>query len=237
MAQPKRYSQWQETLPFSLNDDFYGPSAETQNFTTPITEAVPILSEFSTIGPDPSGWRHLIFHPSFIKTLASGAGYASINFDPLDFNATDISTGSGVSKTKVILFRISEITSPGKTMINKIKFWASDLSDFITKETSKILYRPSTPWLSGFAFTKQDFANKDYWLSDTLPDAQNLFRTGGFRTIHGSGDMDVSEWMYICLAASGTTPLGEYGSIINGQPSGFQIRVTYNLQNRPELFD
>jgi len=237
MALPTRYGQWQITLPFSLNNDYFGIPAETQNFITPLTNAVPILSQFNVAGTNPSGSRHLKTHPSFIKILASGRGHASVAFGALDLNATDISTGSGVSNTKVFLFRISRITSPGISRVHNMKVWASDMSDFIVKNSSKVLFKTSKPWLQNFAFVPLDLGNKNLWLPESLPEAQNLRRTDGGVTIHGSGDADVSQWVYMALGASGTLPLGEYGRIINGHPSGFLIRITYNIDNIKPFWD
>lgn len=230
-----RYSQWQETFPFALNNDFYSFPVETQNFETGFSEAVSILAEFATLGSDPSGFRHSSIHPSFVKILASGNGPASLDFNALDLQATDISTGSGVSKTKCFIFRVHKFTSPGVLRIHNMKVWASDMSDFLTPETNRLLFSISSPWVSGFAFTGNDFSNTSYWMPTSLPENQNLFRTDGKTTIHGSGDADVSQYVYVALAASGTTPLGEYGSASDGA-DGFNIRITYNIDNLSERF-
>lgn len=224
-------SLWQTTLPFALNNDFYSVTSESESFLTGVTEAIPVLTEFGTLGADPSGWRHLTLHPTFTKILSSGNGTADLNLGAFDLQSTDISVGSGVSKTKTFLFRVAELTSPGVTRVHNMKVWASDTSDFLTPETHKILFQTSRPWLSGFAFTTSDMGNKNLWMPTALPNDQNLFRTDGARTIHGSGDADVSEWVYCALAASGTTPLGEYAG------SGFRVRVTYNIDNINRFFD
>jgi len=236
MSIPLRYSQWQVTLPFALNADYYALGAKSPDFALPQTEAVPVLSEFSPLGSDPSGWRHLTFHPSFVKILASGTGGASLNFQSFDLQSTNISSGSGVSKTKSFLFRIAKFTSPGITRVHKMRIWASDLSDFLIPQAVRILFRTSGPWMSGFAFVPEDVVNQNYWLPNSLPEFQNLRRTDGGFTIHGSGDADVSEWVYMALFASGTLPLGEYGDTFDG-PSGFNVRVTYNVDNIFSLQD
>jgi hypothetical protein len=236
MALPTRHSQWQETLPFALNNDFYSAPFESQDFPAGFTEAISVLSEFSPVGPDPSGWRHLTIHPSFVRLLASGNGPASLNFESFDLQATDISTGSGISKTKCFIFRISQFTTPGTTRVHNMKIWASDLSDFLTPETNKMLFYVTSTWTSGFSFNINDIGNKLYWMPSSLPESQNLFRTDGARTIHGSNDADVSQYVYVALAASGTTPLGEYGAQGDG-PEGFNIRVTFNVDNLERFHD
>ena len=235
MSTPTRYSQWQTTLPFALNNDFYSHTLESESFITGLTTVSPVLVEFKSIGSDPSGFRHLNTHSSYVGVLASGVGKASLDYKALDLQSTDISTGSGVSKTKVFLFRIAGFSNPNITRVHNMKVWASDTTDFLTPETNKILYISSSPWLSGFAFTRDQIGDKSLWMPTSLPEFQNVFRTDGARTIHGSGDLDVSQWVYCALAASGTTPLGEYGS--NFIPSGFNIRVTYQFDNIFSLFD
>lgn len=244
MAVPSRVGKWVETMPFSLNGQKYtslenGVSAQVP---LPFTETVATLTEWRTLGTDPSGWRHRTEHPSFQRLLASGSGpqVASLNFESFDLQSTDISTGSGVSKTKVMLFRIDKFTSPGITRVHNMKLWASDTTDFLEPQTHRVLFRVSTPWPSGFVFTPNDLSNQTYWMPTSLPETQNLFRSGrtqnanvpggGFTTILGSGDADTSQWVSIALGASGTMPLGEYGDTKDGA-EGFVLRVTYSVDN------
>lgn len=235
MATPKRYSGWQMTLPFALNNDFYTQPAVTQYFALPKTWVVPVLSEFHPAGSDPSGWRHTTLHPAWLKCVASGTGPTTLAFQGINFQATDISRGIGVSKTKTFLFRIHKFNNPGITRVVGMRLWASDLNEFLTPETVKVIYKLSTPWLSGFAFSASELTNRSRWMPTSLPDYQNLWRTDGKLTIHGSGDADVSQWIYVAVAASGTTPLGEYGDM--HAVSGFNIRVTFDVDNLYSLFD
>lgn len=228
-----RTSLWQQTLPFALNNDFMGTEAfETETFELPRTNVVSTLTEWWAAGQDPSGWRHRTDHPSFIRVLASGLGpqSASLDYDSFDLQSTDISVGSGVSKTKAMLFRVHSVTSPGQTRVSNMRVWASDTTDFLEPQTHRILFHPSDVWNSGFLFQAGDIGERDYWMPTSLPYEQNLFRNDQQRVILGSGDADVSQWMYVALAASGTMPLGEYGDTTDG-PGGFNLRVTYNVDN------
>jgi len=247
MSLAKRTSTWTTTFPFAINNNGGNTNEfESEAFDLPFTDTTPVLAEFQANGIDPSGWRHRVEHPSFVRILASGAGVASLAFKSFDMQSTDISKGSGVSQTKVMLFRASKFTSPGKTRIHNMKIWASDTTDFLEPQTHKILYSIRSPWSSGFKFEAEDLGNKDLWMPTSLPESQNLFRTGrvaapnvlggSFRTITGSGDADVSQWVYIALGASGTMPLGEYGDTKDG-PDGFKIRVTYNVDNLIRFLD
>lgn len=246
MAKPDRVGNWVTTLPFALNNIGLGTNEiVTGSFTLPFTDTTPVIAEFDSTKSNPSGWRHRTEHPSFVKILASGRGLASLSFKSFDLQATDISTGSGVSQTKVLLFRIAKFSSPGITRVHKMRVWAFDTTDFLEPQTHRVLYKPSTPWISGFVFEPGDLGNEDFWMDTSIPDNQNLFRTGriepkdnfgaGFTNIIGSGDADVSQWVYIALGASGTMPLGEYGDTKDG-PEGFTIRVTYDVDNLGLVF-
>jgi hypothetical protein len=249
MAAGSRVGNWVTTMPLSLNGSKFSSveNVVSPEITLPRTETVAVLTEWRTRGSDPSGWRHRTEHPSFQRVIASGVGSqpASLSFDAFDLQATEIGTGSGVSQTKVMLFRIAKFTSPGITRVHNMKIWASDTSDFLEPETHKILFRVSTEWPSGFLFAADDLGNTNYWMPTSLPATQNLFKTGriqdagvlggGFQTIVGSGDADVSQWISLALGASGTMPLGEYGNTKDG-PEGFNIRVTYNVDNLAERF-
>lgn len=249
MAKPVRVGTWTQTFPLSLNNIRFGSGpTESAQFILPFTETVAVLSEWRTQGTDPSGLRHQTSHPSFQRILASGAGFAvaSLDFESFDLQSTDISAGSGVSQTKVMQFRISKFTSPAVTRAHNMKIWAPDTTDFLEPQTHRILYKTSTAWTSGFLFVAGDLGNKDFHLPTSLPDKQNLFRTGrvgdqdvlgeNFRTIIGSGDSDVSQWIYLALGASGIIPIGEYGNTKDG-PEGFVLRVTYNVDNLTRFQD
>ncbi len=246
MAKPTRAGNWVATLPFALNNAGLNTNENiTGSFTLPFNETVPVLAEFNSVAADPSGSRHTVEHPSFVKILASGVGVASLAFQSFDLQSTDISIGSGVSQTKLMLFRISKFISPGVQRVHKMRVWAFDTTDFLEPQTHKVLFKVSTPYTSGFMFKAEDLGDTSFHLPTSLPENQNLFRTGrtdlannfgaGFTNIVGSGDMDVSQWMYIALAASGTMPFGEYGNTKDG-PEGFKIRVTYDVDNLAQIF-
>lgn len=246
MAKPDRVGNWVTTLPFALNNVGLDTNEiVTGAFTLPFTDTVPVLAEFDSTKDNPSGWRHRKEHPTFVKLLASGIGLATLDFKSFDLQATDISAGSGVSQTKVMLFRIAKFSSPGITRVHKMRIWAFDTTDFLEPQTHRVLYMTSTPWISGFTFVPDDLGNEFFHLPTSLPENQNLFRTGRidlkdnftgeFTNIVGSGDVDVSQWIYIALGASGTMPLGEYGDTKDG-PEGFKIRVTYDVDNLAQIF-
>jgi hypothetical protein len=235
----ERYSIFTYSKIFSLNN-FYGDVAIGESFNTPNVDVVPMMVEFditktnvpSGFSIDPSGFRHLTTHPTFKQILASGRDIVSMDFGPLDMRITNVSTGSGVSCTRCAIFRINKFDCD-TTRIRDMKVWASDLSDFLTPETFEILFETRQAFPSGFAFDVNDLVNEDRHLPRSLPENQNLLRQDGGFVIAGSGDADVSEYMLFAVAASGVLPLGQYG----GNLSGFNIRVTYNLDNLFNLVD
>ena len=222
----ERAGEYETTTIFSLNN-FFGEAVVAESFSTPFVNVTPIISEFGLVGPtDPSGSRHLTTHPAFIQTLASGRNQVSLNFGPLDFGITNISPGSGISCTRCFIFR-AENFDCGTSRILNMKMWAPDTTDFLTPQNFRIVFETKRLYPSGQQLPVSHLIDKTKHLSLALPDSQNLFRQDGGLTIHGSGDADVSEYVLMAVAASGTLPLGEYV----GDPAGFVIRITYNLDN------
>lgn len=235
----ERSSEFEHTTTFSLNN-FYGVPVVGENFSTPNVDVVPMLFEFditktsvpSGFSIDPSGFRHLTTHPVFKQVLASGRDVVKLDFGPLDMSVTNVSTGSGVSCTRCAIFRIRKFDCE-TTRVQDMKVWASDLSDFLTPENFEILFKTQRSFPSGFQFDVSNLINKSVHLPRSVPDLQNLRRQDGGTVIAGSGDLDVSEYMLFAVAASGTLPLGEY----IGDPNGFVIRVTYDIDNIFPLLD
>ena len=211
-------------------------------FNTPTFSLEPQLSEWnidiltnlpSGVEAEPSGFRHLQTHPAFKQLLSSGVNNAGTNFGPLDFAATNVSSGIGISCTRCMTFRVDQFECP-TTRVSNMKLWASDLSDFLSPEAFEIIFdtRRTGDWPSGIEFGVNEIFNGSRHLPRSLPTLQNLYRQDGGGTIHGSGDADVSEYILLAVAASGCLPLGEY----IGNP-GFQLRVTYSVDNLFSLFD
>lgn len=226
-----RQGRWAYTLPFSIGNFVATPKVGVK-FRADSTTVIPVLSQFDVAGTDPSGYRHLTSHASFLQILASGQGPASPAFDDLDLNGIDIASGSGVSNTKCFIFRISEIECSANARINNMKLWVSNTDDFLTSDWKVVSVRHKT-WHRNLALPVSYLADSSKWLSTTLPSKQNLYRSDGGKTIWGSGDADVSQYIYVALVASGTLPLGEYG----GSTSGFFLRVSYNFDNITDLRD
>jgi hypothetical protein len=232
----ERHSEYATTNVFSLNNPA-GDLVVGEIFNTPTVSVVPMLSEFSlTLNVDPSGERHLTTNQAFVQTMASGKNEVSMNFGPLDFEIVNISTGSGISCTRCFVFRVNEFDCPTTSRVHNMKVWASDTSDFLTPQNFRIIFdtrQTSQGYPSGFEFDVSTMKDESLHLPLTLPEQQNLRRQDGAFTIHGSGDADVSEYILMAVAASGTLPLGEYV----GDPDGFVVRVTYNVDNLFDLKD
>ncbi len=229
----KRKGLWAYSMPFSLGN-FYNQAVTTSKFSLCEVLVDPILTEWDIAGVSPSGSRHLTNHASFKRILASGAGPASISFDALDLSRVDISTGSGVSRTCCFTFRVRKFDTPN-TRVSNMKVWASDMSDFLTPHTNKLVWETSNAWVQNKTLPVSYMADKDKWMPTSLPESQNLNRMDGKYTISASGDSHVSQYVYVAFAASGTTPLGEYGG--QNQANGFNIRVSYNVDNIYSLKD
>ena len=227
------------TNTFALNSSA-GDVIFSDSFKTPTVSVVPQLVEWHLDVADPSGFqtepvgfRHVQTPPAFKQVLSSGINNIGTDFGPLDFSATNVSSGIGISCTRCMTFRADQFECP-TTRISNMKVWASDLSDFLQPEAFEIIFdtRRTGNFPSGLQFSVNEIFNQSRHLPRSLPEFPNLKRQDGGVTIHGSGDADVSEYIMLAVAASGCMPLGEY----IGNP-GFQLRVTYNVDNLFPLFD
>jgi len=224
-----RYSTWAETVPFSLNviDGIWVEGPFVRSETVSVT---PMISEFATSGASPSGSRHLQDHASFLRVLASGNGDATVSFDALDYNSIEVGLGSGISATKCIVFRINDFELE-TTQITDMKIWSPDLADFLYPQYSKLLYETHNTWTQDKSLGVASLIDTTKWVPSSLPSEQNLFRASGTGyTIWDTKDEHVSQYVYLAVAASGNTPLGEYGDTGN-RTEGFRLRVTYSFNN------
>jgi hypothetical protein len=231
----KRVGQWAYSVPFPLNINHQGASIEVpMSITLPTTTVDPVITQWDTTQVSPSGSRHLKTAAAYLKILGSGYGNASLSFPYLDLGPTNISTGSGISKTKCFTFRLRNLSS-STTRIHKMRMWCSDISDFLEPQNAKLVFDTSNIWVRNKVLPLTYLLNHNKWMPTSLPEPQNLFRQDGGYTIHGSGDTDVSQYVYVALAASGTLPLGEYGSDVIA--SGFRVRVSFNIDNMASMWD
>ena len=218
-----RYSMWRESMPFALRHE-HGPAFETCVFNIPRVYIIPELYNWDLTKSDPSGSRNLQSHEAFIGVVGSGMGALADDIIPFDFNDTNVSTGSGVSDTRCMTFRVA-YQECWQTRVTHMKVWVSNDDDFLIKDY-KIGYIASSDWQPDLQLSWEDcYANA---LERSVPTYQNLFRQDGALAISASGDADVSQYCYMACAASGTVLPSEYGGIYS---RGFRIRVSYSLDN------
>ncbi len=233
----ERYGNWAYSIPIALNNRIGTPATVSPTILTPEINVTPMLIEYNVEGVDPSGSRHIHYGSgvpeAFIGVRASGSNPASLNFGDFDMNSINISPGSGISCARVFLFRAEQFDCH-TTRIHNIRLWASSTSDFLTPDSFRIVYEKHNAWASGLQFPTNYLLNESKFLPTSLPESLNLSRTNGGSTIHGSGDADVSQWVYMAVAASGTLPLAQYGST---SASGFLLRTTFEIDNLTPLFD
>lgn len=227
----ERIGNWAYSRLTALNSIVGTPATVSPTFLTPEINVKPMLIEFDVAGADPSGSRHIHngsgVHDSFIAVRGSGNDPASLSFGDFDMNSTNVSPGSGISCTRVFLFRAEDFDCDSTRLYN-MRLWASSTSDFLIPDSFRIVFDTENVWSSGLQLPTNYFVRPAKHLPTSLPNNFNLSRTGGGYTIHGSGDADVSQWIYCAVAASGTLPLGQYGAT---EASGFLLRVTYELDN------
>lgn len=213
-----RYGLWRESLPFGLKH-INGPAFISRSFNLPHINVVPELYFWNLSKSEPSGYRHVKTHEAYIATVGSGMGTLNDAIvTPFDFNDVNISTGSGVSDTRCMTFRLAS-QDCWQTRVTHMKVWVSNDDDFLIKDY-KVGYHHSSQWLPNYTFSWNDCFDKA--LSTTIPEFQNLYRQDGKLSISASGDADVSAYMYMAVCCSGTVLPGEYN---------FRIRVSFALDN------
>ena len=226
----ERIGNWGYSRVFQLNNLAGTPATVSPTLLTPTINVTPMILEFDVDGADPSGSRHIYGSgaaSAFLAVKASGHRPATLALGDFDFHAINISPGSGISCTKTFLFRAQDFDC-SNTRIYNMKVWASNTDDFLIPDSYRVVFETSQTWQSGLQFPVSYLKNSTKFLPTSLPFTSNLSRQDGGYTIHGSGDSDVSEWVYMAVAASGTLPLGQYGGTA---ASGFLLRVSYELDN------
>jgi len=230
-----RIGNYTYSVPFALGQYVAAP-VESVRFSTEFVDTTPMLIEYFVNGPDPSGSRHLTTVPgvstSFIAVRASGRGLPSTSYGDFDMSAVNISPGSGVSCTRAFLFRIHDFDC-AQTRAYDFKIWVSDDTDFLSGADHRVLFESHNLWQSGVQFPVSYLTDQSKFLYNTIPNVPNFTRTAhsgqiGGNSIHGTGDLDVSQWIYVAVAGSGCLSLGEYGGI---ESSGFRLRVSYDIDN------
>lgn len=230
----RRYSGWTVSQPFSLNA-VESNWVESVGFSTTKLQVVPVVAEFTPSGEDPTGLRHVNsgsgVAQAFVQIVGSGSGIQSLSFPSFDLNSANIGSGSGITCTHCVVFRIADFEC-STTRVSNVKVWHSDFSDFLCPETSTVLFRAFDTWVSGFQFFAREINTESFRLPRSLPNLPNVLRQDGKTTFYQTDDDHVSQFLYFALAASGTTPLGEYGGTQDGN-TGFGIRFTYDIDNLP----
>jgi hypothetical protein len=171
-------------------------------------------------GANPSGTRHLKtgdanVHEAFIRVLGTNAN------QHLDFGINDI-TNSGInSATKVVL---AHMDSSGDltTQLYNMKFWLPTSTAFtatVRFNMFKSSYVNSSGWRPNYVLQNDSLEQ----VPTTLPSSGNLLKQDGSGTITGSGDSQVTEWIYLSVYTGTDEPVG-----LKGGPglNTFRFRLT-----------
>jgi hypothetical protein len=169
---------------------------------------------------DPSGARHLktgdaSVHAAFTKSLGTAAN------QHLDFGINDITTSGVNSATKVVL---AHMDSSGDltTQLFNMKFWLASVSSFegtVRYNMFKSSYVASSGWKPVYVLQNNSLEQ----VQTVLPSSGNILRQNGVATITGSGDAQVTEWVYLSVYTDRNEPVG-----LKGGPglNTFRYRLT-----------
>ena len=169
---------------------------------------------------DPSGWRHLKtgdedVHDAFTKSLGTSVD------TQLDFGINNISNSGVNSATKAILAHM-DASGDLTTQLYNMKFWLTSVSSF-TGTARYNLYKSSYLTQSGW---QPDFVIQNSSIetvATTLPTSGNILRQDNSGLITGSGDTEVTEWLYLSVFTDTNEPVG-----LKGGPglNTFRYRLT-----------
>lgn len=171
-------------------------------------------------GADPSGVRHLKagdadVHEAFVKSLGTNVA------EHLDFGINNISTSGVNSSTKVALFHM-DASGDLTTQLFNMKFWLPSVTAFEGTRRfnfQKSNYGESSGWKPGLVVQN----NSVEQVPTVLPSSGNVLRQDGNDAITGSGDSEVSEWLYLSVYTGTDEPVG-----LKGGPglNTFRYRLT-----------
>jgi len=177
--------------------------------------------EFDVAGnADPSGVRHLKtgdtdVHENFTKSLGTSVS------EHLDFGINNI-TNSGInSATKVVLAHM-DASGDLTTQLFNLKFWLPSVSSFTGTSRynlQKSNYIDQSGWQPDLVLQNDSLET----VSTTLPTSGNILRQDGSGIITGSGDTEVTEWLYLSVFTDTNEPVG-----LKGGPglNTFRYRLT-----------
>jgi hypothetical protein len=171
--------------------------------------------QFNVAGTDPSGFRHLKagdtdVHASFTKSLGTAAD------EQLDFGSNDISLSGINSATRVALAHM-DASGDLTTEAFNLKYWLPSVTAF--DGTVRFNQLRSSGWLQDEVVQNSSAEQT----SATLPTSGNLLRQDASGVITGSGDAEVTEWIYMSVFTGNDEAIGLKGGA--GQNT-FRYRLT-----------
>ena len=142
--------------------------------------------QFAVSGADPAGSRGQNTHPSFIKELGVGAN------EQLDFGSNDI-TISGINSATRVVSAHMDASGDLTTQLFNMKFWLPSVSAFNGNVRFNML--TSSGWLQDEVVQN----NSTQQVPTALPTSGNILRQDASSIITGSGDAEVTEWVYLSV--------------------------------------
>lgn len=167
--------------------------------------------QFAVSGVDPSGFRGQNTHASFIKALGVGAN------EQLDFGSNDISISGVNSPTRVVTAHM-DASGDLTTQLFNLKFWLTSATAF-DGDNTRFNMLTSSGWLQN-QVVQNDSTQQ---VSTVLPSSGNILRQDGSGIITGSGDAEVTEWIYLSVFTGNDEPVGVKGGAGQGT---FRYRLT-----------
>jgi len=183
-------------------------------------EGVSPLTNFSwwdieEISP-PTGVRHLESgHPAFVKFVDTAT--------PLEFRNIELNFISGIvpyyNSVECLTFKLNN----DRFFVANMRLWLPSGSAIIP--SGRIEYSVSGTWVYN-AILPSGYGTI---IDTSLPATQNVNRQDGFGSINGTGDNDVTQFIYLSLSIPSGYSLGRYGY---GGTGTLAFKLTYDYYQK-----
>lgn len=173
---------------------------------------------------DPSGSRHTTDAFAFQKIVGSGSCVSGLAFPTVTIDLSAGVQDSYVSRPIALIFRLNSVASGSG--INDFRFYLSKDTAlrgdnnqpfaFVHMKSSGI-WQPNCSLPSGVG---------DKLTLNEIPDSPNVLRQDGKLFINGTGDSQVSQYIYLSVVVPSRYPLGVYGICGSGD---LEFALKYKL--------
>jgi hypothetical protein len=159
---------------------------------------------------DPSGARHLVDGSfAFVKVLGSGVCVSGLAFPTITLDLSEGYKDNYVSIPVAIIFRLNSVTDGSG--INDFRFYLSKdsaLDNDNNEPKPYVQMQASGTWQPNAVLPS---GAGDRMVLNNIPISPNVLSQDGKLFIHGTGDADVSQYIFLNIVVPNRQELGIFG--------------------------